>query len=301
MNRGIARRPVFQNAFEIRNFLSRVARAVRRGELELSAFAVLPTHFHLLVRSPVGRLSRTMGWIELGYVRWFNRRHRRDGPLFRGRFLSKPIDSDRYRETVLHYIHENPVHAGLAPNAADYPWCSASTDRTRTLAPRAPRTRWRRIESIPSLGSRPERTADRAWIVERTFDVSRRRLRRVESTPLEDLVGGAPTRVLAWMRRKTRLADGGECAEPVLAPRNVVAAIDRHASLDPAWRESMLAGLLRLCCGLRLKEIARQLARSESTAGDRIASHAVHLETDEHYATEAAAIVACAIRERFDP
>ena len=54
MNRGIARRPIFEGRGDIRFFLSRVARAVRRGELEVHAYCVLPTHFHMLVRSPAG-------------------------------------------------------------------------------------------------------------------------------------------------------------------------------------------------------------------------------------------------------
>ena len=63
----------------MRYFLSRVARAVRRGEIEVHSFCIMATHFHLLVRSPTGRLSEAMRRIQNEYVRYFNRKRRRDG------------------------------------------------------------------------------------------------------------------------------------------------------------------------------------------------------------------------------
>ncbi len=54
LNRGLAKRPLFEDRVDVRYFLSRLAREVRRGRLELHAWCVLTTHFHLLVRSPVG-------------------------------------------------------------------------------------------------------------------------------------------------------------------------------------------------------------------------------------------------------
>jgi len=118
MNRGIARRTLFETAADIRFFLSRFARAVRRGDLEVHAYAILTTHFHLLVRSPRGRLSLVMKVAQNEYVRRFNRERRRDGPLVRGRFASKPVTTERYRATLLRYVDHNPVDAGLVETEA---------------------------------------------------------------------------------------------------------------------------------------------------------------------------------------
>ena len=126
MNRGLARRPIFENADDIRYFLALVACAVRRGEIEVHAFCVLTTHFHLLVRSPSGQLSEAMRRIQNEYVRYFNRSRRRDGPLFRGRFISKPVRSERYRRILVRYIDANAVLAGLAGLPWDYPHGSAA-------------------------------------------------------------------------------------------------------------------------------------------------------------------------------
>ena len=73
-NRGIARRSVFEGPLDDRYFLSRLARAHRLGLLELYAYCLMITHFDLLVRSPVGRLSEAMRPVLDPYVRWFNRR-----------------------------------------------------------------------------------------------------------------------------------------------------------------------------------------------------------------------------------
>jgi len=93
MNRAVARRSLFETREDIRFFLAGVVRSIRRGELEVHSWCVLTTHFHMLVRSPKGQLSEAMRRIQNSYARYFNRKRRRDGPLHRGRFTSKPVES----------------------------------------------------------------------------------------------------------------------------------------------------------------------------------------------------------------
>jgi REP element-mobilizing transposase RayT len=130
INRGLAKRPLFEDRIDIRFFLSRLAREVRRGRLELHSWCVLTTHFHLLVRSPVGELSEALRRSQNEYSRCFNRRHKES------RILSRQRGGD----------------------------------------------------------------------------------------DLDDLVGSAPPQVLAWMKRKTKLADGGRIGLPAREARSI-----RHA------------------------------------------------------------------------
>ena len=58
------------------------------------------------------------------YTQRFNRRHRRDGSLFRGRYKAILVDADEYLAAVVRYIHLNAVEAGLARMPEDYPWAS---------------------------------------------------------------------------------------------------------------------------------------------------------------------------------
>jgi len=121
MNRGIARRTVFENRRDVRFFLSRLARAVRAGWIEVHAYCVMTTQFQLLVHSKDPRLSRTMQRVLNDDVRWFNRGRKRDGPLFRGRFRSQPVDSLEYRRRLVRYIDDNPVLARLVPVPSLFP------------------------------------------------------------------------------------------------------------------------------------------------------------------------------------
>ncbi len=135
MNRGIARRTTFETRRDMRFFLSRLAWAVRRYEVEIHAYSLLTTHFHLLVRSVRGNLSNAIGWVENQYVRWFNRSRQRDGSLFRGRFTSRPVSTDAYWRVLVRYIDLNAVSAGLARNPFEYAFCSAR-DYGRRRGPR---------------------------------------------------------------------------------------------------------------------------------------------------------------------
>ena len=117
MNRTMARRTLFENDEDRRFFQSLLAREVRNGRLEIHAYSLMLTHFHLLVRSVNGQLSAAMRRIQNRYARRFNRTRKRDGSLFRGRFLSRRIDDLAYRRDVVTYIHDNAIAAGVAARA----------------------------------------------------------------------------------------------------------------------------------------------------------------------------------------
>jgi len=69
----------------------------------------MPNHYHLVVESPLGNLSRAMAWLQTTYTVRFNLRHRRIGHLFQGRYKAHLIEADEYSKEILRYIHLNPV------------------------------------------------------------------------------------------------------------------------------------------------------------------------------------------------
>jgi len=86
---------------------------------------LMENHYHLLLRTRQGNLSRAIQWLGVSYTTWFNRRHERSGHLFQGRFKSFLIEDDRYFNAMCFYIHGNPVRAGIVEEPEAYQWSSA--------------------------------------------------------------------------------------------------------------------------------------------------------------------------------
>jgi putative transposase len=124
MNRAARRAALFGDDEHAGTFLSALADVVFRFDVEVHAYAMMPNHYHLLVRSVRGNLSRAMKHLGMHVTRDINRLHRWDGPLFRGRYRSELITDDAYLLTVAAYIHLNPVRAGLARRLDQHCWSS---------------------------------------------------------------------------------------------------------------------------------------------------------------------------------
>ena len=81
-------------------------------------------HFHLLIREREESVGDTIKRIASSYVYYYNRKYGRDGHLFKERFKSEPVDDMAYFVTLLRYIHQNPVKAGMVMNVMDYAYSS---------------------------------------------------------------------------------------------------------------------------------------------------------------------------------
>ena len=124
MNRGADRQDIVSDDDDRHMFEHHTGELVRRGLLEIHAYALMDNHFHFLGRSPEGELSAAMHRFGSEYARWYNRRHHRDGPLFRNRFVSVPVTDDAQLLVASRYIHRNPL-AFVPPSAlGNYRWSS---------------------------------------------------------------------------------------------------------------------------------------------------------------------------------
>ncbi|MEZ4266866.1 MAG: transposase [Myxococcota bacterium] len=124
MNRGVGRGDVFVDDDDRHGFFELLEDVAERWGLRTHAFCLMGNHFHLLVEDTEGNLARGMRHVLGVYTQRFNRRHGRDGSLFRGRFRSRLVQHEEYLAELVRYIHMNPVQAGLAEHAGDYPWSS---------------------------------------------------------------------------------------------------------------------------------------------------------------------------------
>lgn len=124
MSRGNERRDIFFDDEDRNKFLSILGDACRQWRLKIHAYALMTNHYHLFIEAVEGRLSLPMRHLNGVYTQYFNRRHRRVGHLFQGRFKAILVEKDAYLLTLSRYIHQNPVAAKLARRCQDYPWSS---------------------------------------------------------------------------------------------------------------------------------------------------------------------------------
>ena len=122
MNRGARKAPVFIEPEARQLFLDVLAELPTRFAVRVHAYALMPNHYHLLLESQTGKLSRAMRHLGGEFTRRLNQRRQWDGPLFRGRFHSRLVDTAPYWNHLLLYVHLNPVRAGLT--GADAGWTS---------------------------------------------------------------------------------------------------------------------------------------------------------------------------------
>jgi REP element-mobilizing transposase RayT len=133
MARGNERREIFRDDQDRRRFLETLGEAVLQCGLTVYAYCLMPNHYHAVVGTPRGNLSRAAGWLQGTYTARFNARHRRRGHLFQGRFKAQVVEADEYGRWLVEYIHLNPVrprHRGQripterAVELARYEWSS---------------------------------------------------------------------------------------------------------------------------------------------------------------------------------
>jgi len=124
MNRGLSGIPIYSTKHHYEMFLELLAETQQRFGAEIHAYCLLRNHYHLLLQTPRGNLSRIMRHIDGVYTQRFNRSKKRDGPLFRGRYKAILIEVDNYLLQVSRYIHLNPVSAKITKQAEDYQWSS---------------------------------------------------------------------------------------------------------------------------------------------------------------------------------
>ena len=164
MNRGAAKQAIFLSARDGRTFLRYVGEAALQVGVEVHALCLMGNHFHLLVRCPDGGLSEFMHRAVGPYVRYLNDRLARDGPIFRGRFRSIPLDTESYVNTVGRYVHRNPLDV-RPPVALDaYPWSSY-----RYYVLEQPHPAWLRVDML--LGEAGSRGAYRSYVEDETAPV----------------------------------------------------------------------------------------------------------------------------------
>ena len=124
MIRGIDQQNIFHDEADYEKFIAILSKYQKMAYYDLFAYCLMGNHVHILIREGKEALSNSIKRIGVSYVSWYNWQYQRKGPLFQGRYKSEPVEDDSYFLTVLRYIHQNPLKAGLTEDITDYPWSS---------------------------------------------------------------------------------------------------------------------------------------------------------------------------------
>lgn len=301
-SRGQAHRPLFETATDVATFLWLLRRQVQDGHLEVLAYSVLSTHFHLLARTPDGSLARRLQWVLARYAEWFNRTRERDGHAFKGRYFAKCVEDHVYLANVVAYIDRNAVDAGLVTTPEAYPHATARYYMGEPAPP------WLQCVDVERLICRIARAArytpalyPALWkacpsevgeaVVARAVSGP-----RLTVAPLAVLVQAGPEAVQRWLREVTALEEGRRVpslALPGASVRRACAPDGRWPGTELGW---MCAGLLSRLAGWPAREIGAALGLSPSRAARVLARHRERMREGGPYAAEAGRRVAGALR-----
>ena len=133
--RGIERSDIFKDNTDRNNFLNRLGGIIKETNTRCFGWALIPNHFHLLLKTGDMPIATVMRRLLTGYAVSHNRRHGRSGHLFQNRYKSILCQEDTYLLELVRYIHLNPVRAGIVKDVKalnKYPFAGHSVIMGKT-------------------------------------------------------------------------------------------------------------------------------------------------------------------------
>lgn len=127
LNRRVGRHVLFEQPTDYMAFEKILAEAHRRTQIRITAYCLMPNHWHLLLwPHNDSDLSEVMRWITVTHTQRWHTHHGTagTGPVYQGRFKSFPVQTDEHFLTVARYIERNAVRANLVTQAEDWRWSS---------------------------------------------------------------------------------------------------------------------------------------------------------------------------------
>jgi len=122
--RGQRREVIFYSDADKAKFLERLCETIQKYRLKLHAYVLMDNHFHLLLETPEGNLTKAMHYFNASYSNWFRTKHQLHGSIFQGRYKAILVEKEKYLIELSSYIHLNPVRAGTVENPEEYKWSS---------------------------------------------------------------------------------------------------------------------------------------------------------------------------------
>ncbi len=111
--RGNEQQAIYQDNRDRSVFVEKLQLSLAIYSVRLHCYVLMSNHFHLIVETPKANLSEFMRHFNVSYTGYYNRRHRRVGHLYQGRFKSILVEADSYLLGLSRYVHLNPVRVGV--------------------------------------------------------------------------------------------------------------------------------------------------------------------------------------------
>ena len=125
LNRGVEQRDIFQEEEDYAYFEELLCTHARSHNITIHNFCLMSNHYHLLIEIKQENLSKFMRQINMNYAIYFNKKNRRRGHLWQGRFKSWYVTDESYLYTLILYIEQNPLKAKMVNKIEEYPYGTA--------------------------------------------------------------------------------------------------------------------------------------------------------------------------------
>ncbi|MBA3031147.1 MAG: hypothetical protein FP816_20360 [Desulfobacteraceae bacterium] len=255
-SRGNERKAIFKSRRDREKFLEYCESAVLRYGAIIHAYCLMDNHYHLLLETPSGNLSRIMRHINGAYTTYFNVKRQRAGHLFQGRYKAILVESDEYADELSRYIHLNPVRAKMVEHPEDYEWSSYPYYTGMKKPPE-----WLYRDSILGYFGKQISASEKSYkiFVEKWIDQGYESpLKDVESSTLlgsSDFIKHIQERYLSGLKPADDIPAIKTLSRKVTLDR-IFDRVDAGLKTKPAWVRNAKMYLGQKYSGKPLKEIA---------------------------------------------
>ena len=124
--RGVNKQIIFEDDEDAEKFMHTLEDYKEKSGYKIYGYCLMRNHIHLLIKEEKEKLGTALRRIGASFVYWYNWKYDRIGHLFQDRYQSEVVEDDNYLLTVIRYIHQNPLKAGLVKGSLEYKWSSYS-------------------------------------------------------------------------------------------------------------------------------------------------------------------------------
>jgi putative transposase len=286
--RGNHRQKTFLNEGDYQAYLERLGRYRTRLGVTVYAYCLMPNHVHLLVETGSQPLSRFMQGLQQSYTQYFNRKHRKVGHLFQGRYQAIVCDKDEYLLSLVRYIHLNPIRAKMVRKLEDYRY-SGHRNYMEGLVSEV-------LEPGRVLDMLGGRAGYRRFVLEGLKDGHRPDYYQVEDQRFlgaEEFAQKLKLKVneQEMPRRKKQLSVVfRSAARAVGTAREVLEGADRGWEVSQS--RALIGYVLIRRLGYQLKDVAKCLGRDAATVSSLVSRLAVRMSENETLRKQAVRLAA---------